>query len=102
MINTDFNKVIITGTAKEKPELKLTTTGIAVTNFTLISCGVKTREYVDVTVWGELAEKVYKDIEPGVRMMVEGRLHRTSAENGSYGKLEITANRIFGIGGAND
>ncbi len=102
MINTDFNKVIITGTAKEKPELKLTTTGMAVLNFTLVSCSVKAREYVDVTVWGELAEKVYKDIEPGVRMMVEGRLHRTASEEGSYGKLEITANRIFGMGGFND
>ncbi len=102
MTNIDFNKVIITGTAKEKPELKLTTTGMAVTNFTLISCGTKMREYVDVTVWGELAEKVYRDIAPGVHMMVEGRLHRASSDDGSYGKLEITANRIFGIGGMND
>lgn len=102
MTNIDFNKVIITGTAKEKPELKLTTTGTAVLNFTLVSEGVKIKEYVDVTVWGELAEKVYKDIEAGTRMMVEGRLHRISADDGSFGKLEITANRIFGMGGIND
>ncbi len=95
MTNIDFNKVIITGKAKTKPELKLTTTGIAVVNFTLVSEGIKAREYIDVTIWGELAEKVYKDIEPGRRIMVEGRLHRTAAEEGSVGRVEITANRVF-------
>ena len=95
MTNIDFNKVIITGRAKSKPELRLTTTGISVVNFTLISEGVKGREYIDVTVWGELAEKIYKDIEAGRRLMVEGRLHRTAAEEGSVGRVEITANRVF-------
>ena len=102
MKNIDFNKVIITGKAKENPELKLTTTGIAVTNFILVSEGVKSNEYIDVTVWGELAEKVYKEIDPDRRIMVEGRLHRTASEEGSYGRLAITANRIFGIGGMYD
>ena len=99
MKNNDFNKVIITGTPNQKPELKITTTGVTVYNFTLISEGAKTREYVDVTVWGELAENTYRDIEPGRHIMVEGRLHRTSSEDGSYGRMEVTANRIFDIGG---
>ncbi|MBR6513507.1 MAG: single-stranded DNA-binding protein [Clostridia bacterium] len=100
MTNRDFNKVIITGRAKDKPELKLTVGGTAVLNFTLVSEGVKNKEYVDVTVWGELAEKVYKGLGPESRIMVEGMLHRTAGES-SYGKLEITANRIFDIGECN-
>ena len=102
MTNRDFNKVIITGRPNQKPELKLTTTGIAVMNFTLVSEGVKVKEFVDVTAWGELAEKVYKDIDTTKRIMVEGMLHRTPSADGSFGKLEITANRIFGIGDADD
>lgn len=100
MINRDFNKVIITGHPKEKPELKLTTTGVSVLNFTLVSEGVKAKEYVDVTVWGELAERIHKGILPESRIMVEGALHRTGdrTRNG----VEITANRIFNIGDCND
>ena len=102
MINRDLNKVIITGTPVEKPELKLTTTGVAVINFALVSEGVKSKEYVDITVWGELAEKVYKDIEPNRRIMVEGTLHRCPAGEAGKSRLEISANRIFDIGGAHD
>ncbi len=102
MLNKDFNKVIITGIPKEKPELKLTTTGIPVLNFVLVSEGVKTKEYIDVTVWGELAENVYKDIAPDSRIMVEGTLHRTPTGEEGRSKFEITANRMFDIGGAND
>ncbi|MBR4881384.1 MAG: single-stranded DNA-binding protein [Clostridia bacterium] len=101
MINKDFNKVIITGYPKDKPELKLTTTGISVMNFTLVSEGTRNSEYVDVTVWGELAENVHKDIDKGKRIMVEGNLHRVRTEQNGIGKLEISANRIFDIGGVN-
>lgn len=102
MISRDFNKVIITGTPKQIPELRYTVTGMTVINFTLVSEGVKSKEYVDVTVWGELAEKVYKGISPGRRIMVEGTLHRTLSGDDSVGRLEITANRVFNIGGGND
>ena len=102
MTNKDFNKVIITGRPKSSPEVKTTLSGITVINFTLISEGSKSREYVDVTVWGELAEKVYKDITPTRRIMVEGTLHRTAAGDEKYGKLEITANRVFDMGDANE
>ena len=100
MINCDFNKVIITGYPKQKPELKLTTTGTAVMNFTLESEGVKRTECIDVTVWGELAEKVYKDIDPNLRIMVEGSLHRRTKTDGEPGGMEINANRVFSLGGS--
>lgn len=99
MIKRDFNKVIITGCPTAAPELKLTTAGTPVMNFTLSSMGVKRTEYVDVTVWGELAENVHKGMEPGSRIMVEGTLHRQINNEGECGSVEITANRIFAIGG---
>ncbi|MBQ4561446.1 MAG: single-stranded DNA-binding protein [Clostridia bacterium] len=100
MIDRDFNKVIITGYPKQKPELKLTTTGTEVINFILVNEGVKSREYIDVTVWGELAEKVYKDIIPQRRIMVEGTLHHIG--DAARGRVEIRANRVFSIGDKND
>lgn len=94
MTRSDFNKVILTGRPSSKPEIKLTTTGTSVMNFTLISEGVKHRENIDVTVWGELAEKVHHSLRPESRIMVEGSLHRKN----EAGTVEITANRIFAMG----
>ena len=98
MTKTDFNKVIITGYPTAKPELRLTTQGTSVMNFTLRSEGVKRSEYVDVTVWGELAERVYHNMDPENRIMVEGALHRKNESEDSRKTVEISANRIFSLG----
>ncbi len=98
MTRSDFNKVILTGRPTAKPELKLTTAGTSVMNFTLRSEGVKHREHIDVTVWGELAEKVHQDLCPEGRIMVEGSLHRKNEGQNPSGTVEITANRIFSLG----
>ncbi len=99
MINRDFNKAIISGYLLAKPELKLTLNGIPVMNFVLKSEGIKQPELIDITVFGELAEKVYRDIDTNVRLMVEGTIHRRMKSDSDPGEVEITASRVFSLGG---
>lgn len=99
MIKTDFNKIILSGVPTGVPEMKTTAQGVSVINFTLMTQGAKHSEGFDITVWGELAEKIHGSLNPGNRLLVEGTLHRKRKNGEENGQMEVNACRIFPMEG---
>lgn len=97
MIRCDINKVIISGYTVSETNLCYTTGGTAVMNFSLESRGLKYTERVEITVWGELAERVTPGLKKGMHIMVEGSIHRRLNREGEPGAVEINASRIFSM-----
>lgn len=97
MIKCDINKVIISGRAAATPMLVRTAKGSSLMFIRLVSEGVKHNEISEVTVWGELAEKIAPDLKGGDRIMVEGSLHHRADKNEEGVRTTITANRIFAL-----
>lgn len=97
MINTDFNKIIVSGIPVQRPEIKSTSQGVSVLNFTLMSQGARHREDFDITVWGELAEKTHGIIDGSRKLLVEGTLHRKRKNGENSGQMEVNACRIFAM-----
>ncbi len=101
MLHCDFNKVIITGVPVDVPVLNKTAKGVSVFNMTIRSEGPNKSTYFDVTVWGELAEKVIGEISTSSRILVEGAMNNCVSKNDgsstTSGGIEITANRIFSL-----
>lgn len=80
---SDFNKVIIMGRLTEKPELRFTPGGDAVTTLRLASGEkFKTKSgeekedtcFIDVSVWRKQAQTCADYLVKGQRVLVEGRL----------------------------
>ena len=70
-----YQKVIFAGYLTDKPVMRYTPQGKAVTNFTLAinDYGEKTM-WMRVTVWGDRAESVAEYLDKGSPVLVEGRL----------------------------
>lgn len=97
MMKCDINKVIISGCVVSEPRMNFTAMGTAVMNFTLESAGSRYKEFTEIVVWGELAEKLSTSIKTNDRVMVEGALHRRAKKNGEWGILEVNASRIYSM-----
>lgn len=78
-----MNKVILIGNLGKDPELKMTTTGQAVTRFSLATtetwknqAGEKQSktDWHNIVVWGKPAETAEKFLRKGKQVMVEGRI----------------------------
>lgn len=76
-----LNKVILIGRLVRDPESSCTQSGIARTKFTLAvernftgADGKKQVDYIDVVVWGALAENCAKYLRKGLLTAVSGRL----------------------------
>ncbi len=111
----DLNKVIIIGRLTADPELRNTSSGTAVANFSVATnrvwkdqSGAKQEqtEFHNVVVWGRQAEVVSQFLKKGATVMIEGRLQTRSWE-GKDGqtrrRTEIVAENVqFGpsAGGA--
>ena len=83
LIMTHFNRVIITGSLTRDPDYRHLPNGTAVTDLNLVinerrkgPDGQWTEEttFIDVTVWGRLAEIVAEYSRKGTLVLVEGRL----------------------------
>ena len=78
------NRVILVGRLSAKPELKTTTSGIAVANITVVtSRRTKEEEKVEwnkVTLWQKNAENVCKFLDKGSLVYIEGRLETRNYE----------------------
>lgn len=73
-----MNKVIIKGRLTAKPELKQTTNGIAVTDFSVAVNRRFNREITDFIpcqAWRQTAEFVNKYFDKGQEILVTGELH---------------------------
>ena len=100
-----YNKVLLMGNLTRDPELRFTAGGSAVANFGIAvnrkyKQGEEWKEdvcFVDVTVWGKLAENCTEYLSKGRSVFVDGRLNFSSweAKDGQKrNKLDVVANSV--------
>jgi len=79
----DYNKVILMGNFAQDPEMKTTTSGKQVTNFTIATnrkwIGPEGQEssevsFIDCEIWGKQAQTVKDHFQKGRPIFLEGRL----------------------------
>jgi single-strand DNA-binding protein len=104
-----YNKVLLMGNLTRDPELRFTAGGSAVANFGLavnrkFKQGDEWKEdvcFVDITVWGKLAENCTEYLSKGRSVFVDGRLNFSSweAKDGQKrNKLDVVANSVDFLG----
>lgn len=100
-----YNKVLLMGNLTRDPELRFTAGGSAVANFGLAvnrkyKQGEEWKEdvcFVDITVWGKLAENCTEYLSKGRSVFVDGRLNFSSwetKEGQRRNKLDVVANSV--------
>ncbi|NUU94807.1 hypothetical protein XO10_00535 [Marinitoga sp. 1135] len=101
-----FNKIILIGRLTKNPEIRLTTTDIKVSNFTLaVDRNFKKEnqenktDFIPVTSFGKSAEFVEQYLRKGMQIMVEGRLQidNWQDENGQWHNKSyvVSSNIVF-------
>lgn len=112
-MSRSFNQVIIMGNLTRDPELRTTTGGQNVCNFTLAlnrsykdSSGdwKEVTDYIDVIAWGPLGERVNQYLKKGSQALVNGRLqYRAWEQDGQKrNKVEVVAADVTFLGGKGD
>lgn len=106
-----FNQVILMGNLTRDPELKAIPSGQSVVQFGLAlnrsykdSASGEWKEatdFVDVTAWGPLAERVAQYCQKGKQVLVNGRLQSRSWEQDGQkrSKVEVVAQDVTFLGG---
>ena len=107
----NYNKVILVGNLTRDPEVKYTPKGTAICDIGLAinrnwstDSGEKREEvtFVDVTLWGRVAEIVGEYTSKGRPLMVEGRLHLDTWDDKQTGqkrsKLKVIGENIQLLG----
>lgn len=109
-----FNKIILVGNLGRDPELKYTTQGTAVCNFTMATNEKrkdKTGEMQDVTtwfrvtLWSRLAETASQYLTKGKQVYIEGRLRVdewTDRDGKARYTLDVQATDLQFIGARGD
>lgn len=106
MANFNFNEVIIGGRLTEDPELKVTTSGISVTSFTIAvnrrnfgkNDGKQTADFFNVTAWRNTAEFITKYFRKASSICVRGSLQTRTWQDTNGNKrfaTEIVADEAF-------
>lgn len=99
------NQVILMGNLTRDPELRTTPNGQSVCSFSLaLNRSYKdtsgewqeATDYIDVTAWGPLGERVSQYLTKGRRCLVQGRLQSRSWEQDGQkrSKVEVLANDV--------
>lgn len=106
---SDINDVTVVGRLVEKPVLKYSKNGTAVSNLRIASntympnaADQKKVNYFTVVVFAKQAENCEKYLDKGRQIIVNGRLDQNSWEDNSGNKrsmVRIIANRVQFIGG---
>ena len=109
-----LNKVILMGNLTRDPEIKHTASGtavgdigLAVNRVTKDEQGEKREEvtFIDVTLWGRIAELVGQYLAKGRPVLIEGRLHLDQWQDKETGanrsKLKVVATNVQVLGGRN-
>lgn len=105
-----FNQVVLMGNLTRDPELRSTSGGQSVCNFSLAlnrsykgSNGEwqEATDYIDVIAWGPLGERVAQYVTKGRPVLVSGRLqNRTWEQDGQKrNKVEVIAQDVTFLGG---
>ncbi len=108
-----FNQVTLMGNLTRDPELRTTPSGQSVCGFSLaLNRSYKgadgnwqeATDYVDITAWGPLGERVAQYLTKGRPALVSGRLQSSSWEKDGQKrtKVEVVANDVTFLGGRND
>ena len=100
-----LDKIILMGRLARDPELKRTTSGTAVTSFSLAvdrdfksQSGEKETDFIDVVAWRSTAEFVSKYFTKGRMAVVEGRLQIrdwTDRDGGKRRSAEVVADNVY-------
>ena len=106
-----MNRVVLIGRLSRDPELRHTTSGMAVCQ---INVAISRRvgagrdpetDFINVVVWDKQAENVSKYLSKGRQVAVEGRIQTRSYDN-NEGKrtyvTEVVANSVEFLGSASD
>lgn len=81
-----LNRVILIGRLTRQPELRITPSGVSVTTMTMAvdrrpgSSGQKETDFIDVVLFGKLAEVTCKYLDKGRLVAIEGRLQTRTYE----------------------
>jgi single-strand DNA-binding protein len=105
-----FNQVVLMGNLTRDPELRTTPNGQSVCSFSLaLNRSYKgadgnwqeATDYVDVTAWAGLGERVAQYVTKGRPVLVSGRLQSRSWEQDGQkrSKVEVVANDVTFLGG---
>ena len=99
-----MNRIVLVGRLTRDPELRRTTTDIAVASFSLAvddrmkdAEGNRTTTFIDVSVWGNAADNVAKYCRKGSLVGVDGRIHQSRFErkDGTKGsRIEVVADSV--------
>ncbi len=83
-----LNKIILIGRLTRDPEPRYTTSGVAVTRFTIAvdrpytnRQGERETDFIDIVTWQKLAETVANNLSKGRLVAVEGRLQIRSYDD---------------------
>lgn len=108
-----FNKVILIGNMTADPELKQTTSGVSVCNFTIAvnrrfnksnDQGQQTVDFINIVSWRQQAEFVSRYFKKGNPILVCGQL-QTRKWNDQQGQsrtsVEVQADEVSFVGSAN-
>lgn len=92
-----INKVILVGRITKDPEVKYTTSNIAVSTFTLAvprafsdNSGERATDFIQCVVWRKQAENLAKYVKKGALLGVEGRIQNRSYETPEHERRYIT------------
>ena len=99
-----MNKIIISGRLVRDCDVRYTTSGKVVCQFTLAvdrpftnQDGQKEADFINIVVWGKIAELCGNNLAKGHRALVEGRLQIRSYDAKDGGKryvTEVVANSV--------
>ena len=99
-----MNKAILIGRLTAKPELKYTTSNIAVTSFNLAvdrpprEDGKKEADFIEIRVWRKQAENVANYLDKGSLVAIEGRIQTekfTTKDGENRYKTLVIAERVM-------
>ena len=100
-----LNRIILMGRLTRDPELRRTSSGTAVTSFSLAvdrdfksQSGEKETDFIDVVAWRNTAEFVSKYFSKGRMAVVEGRLQLrdwTDKDGNKRRTAEIVADSVY-------
>ncbi len=92
-----MNKVILIGNLTRTPELRVTSTGVSVCNFTIAvnrripnAQGVREADFIPVVAWRQLAELCAKYLDKGRKCAVVGQIQNRSYETADGQKRYVT------------
>ena len=110
---TDINNVTLVGRLTKDADIRYTTSGTAVLNFSVAvnesrkqgEQWVEEASFFDVTLFGKMGESIHKYMAKGKQVAVSGRLQqqRWQKDGQNYSKVAVVANyvQLFGVAQGN-